>query len=399
MPRKLLGYLSRVWIYPVVGAALVRMFRGAMGNSRDFQVYWEGVTAWLGGTNPYAIRPENIGFVFKYPPWSLPLFIPIGIVGWEAAKVGWFIVELGCLALLVRWLIRHGVRRGVLLTTFGMFWWLILAHVISGQFTLVTMAGLLWASDYPKAKGRGAWRWSVATYLASVKVFGLVALAGAYRRVAQRTVVAWTLGAGFAGMVAVLLVSAVTAGPLWQGSLGNSIQQILRDWSAAAGSGGKELGEIIVRGQGNHGLPALVLRTFSVSAMNTQADTLAWAMWSIVLGLAWWRASKSLEFPWRWSGWLALSVITHPLAWHHSFVMTIPLCAMSLEMAWRTHSRRWIVLSLLGTFMIAMCIPQVVGMENVRPLELAGVKSWGTLLCAVVLVATATRDRRRGARR
>ncbi|MBI2712378.1 MAG: hypothetical protein HYX41_05915 [Bdellovibrio sp.] len=153
------------------------------------------------------------------------------------------------------------------------------------------------------------------------------------------------------------------------------------------GSGASRLGPDIVRGQANHGLVALVLRWLDPLAKKPHLDTQIFLVLVLVLGTLWTRLSKRLEIPVRWAGWLALGVVVHPLAWHHSFVLTYPLATYSLHFALAEKKQRkfYLALSLIGFALIGLIIPNTIG-SWVRLFELASSKSLGVLICAWVVL-------------
>ncbi len=151
--------------------------------------------------------------------------------------------------------------------------------------------------------------------------FSLYTLTGLWRRFLRPA--PWIFGAALFALThgIVLAVNAATGATL-------SLAQIYRDFAQAASSGGAELGAIIVRGQGNHGLTALVLRTLQVDSLSFASDAITSTALFIPLALLWSRYSRPLRDAERWAGWIALALIVHPLAWHHSFVLAYPLCAL-----------------------------------------------------------------------
>jgi hypothetical protein len=163
---------------------------------------------------------------------------------------------------------------------------------------------------------------------------------------------------------------------------------LYRQWVQAASSGGQELGSFVVRGQMNHGFTAGVLRLFQVDARDTKLDYAVALSLAAVFSLLWAWASKKLSSLEAWVGWLGVGLIVHPLAWHHSFVMAYPLCAVSLDRAFRSQQRKWIVWAILGICCIGIFIPNIFGMTLITPLEHISIKSWGVCLCAWTLVRT-----------
>lgn len=351
-------------------AGCVRLFRTALGNSEDFAVYWKAVRTWLAGQNPYAYGPENMGFVFKYPPWLLAPFAPIGWMGFESAKLFWAFVQLVCILYAVYWLIEQGVERRFAIVTLLLFWWIWLAHFAAGQVTLLMMAlGLFCFSRNAFAS---------LAFVYSAKIFSVISLVGLRGRIKN-----WAKPATY--LVTAILVSHLV---LWIFLRNMTLFELYRAWVRAAASGGSELGEIIVRGQGNHGFTAGILRWLPISATGVKWDISVFVVLSIFFGWLWTRASRFLTPAQSWTGWLALGVIVHPLAWHHSFVMAFPLCAFALNEAMssrRPDKKINIALALLGTCCIGILIPQVIGKTLVRPIELVSVKSWGVCLAGLAL--------------
>ncbi|OFZ83333.1 MAG: hypothetical protein A2603_06690 [Bdellovibrionales bacterium RIFOXYD1_FULL_55_31] len=351
--------------------AVVRLFLIALGQSHDFEVYWNAAVSLISGVSPYTssqgLMSSNQGFVFKYPPWVLPFFAPFGLLSWTAAKGVWALGEIVALLYAVVWTARKGSLSAALLG-FGIFWWIWIGHFASGQITLLILAAALFL-------GSGEKSIVLLGLIFSSKVFSLVTLFGFGRRVFKARVIL-----GFIIAASLLTGIVVLAIP------GHSFIALGRDWILAAGSGGAELGAEVVRGPANHGFTALVLRLFDVDPRSSEYDVVVFLVLSILLGFLWNRFSGVLSFEERWSGWLALGVLVHPLAWHHSFVLVYPLCALAIAKAVEANTTRYFVSALFGTAMIGLIIPELFGSSAVRPLELAGIKAWGTCLCAFSLV-------------
>jgi hypothetical protein len=355
--------------------AFFRFFRAAWVDSMDFTVYWKAAQNWLHSeVSPYYYDEATRGFVFKYPPWILPLFAPLGFLSFETSRILWAVVEIGCLSYIVTWLRASGAGWGPIVATLGMFWWIWLAHFFAGQFTLVLAAASLWAvPPRDQEPCRKPERLGALAYILTAKVFSLVELFGLWRCFLKPR--PWL---SFAAMIlcANLLLAAS----------GENLGELYRGWTLAAGSGGQELGALVVRGQMNHGFTAGILRWLDVPATNTRADLVVSGLLAILFVAAWDRASIGLRLQERWAGWLAAGLITHPLAWHHSFVLAFPLCVLALDVAWKTPDRRLKVLAVLAPCLIGIFLPEVLGSRLVTPLELVSSKSWGVCLAAMVLV-------------
>ena len=152
-------------------------------------------------------------------------------------------------------------------------------------------------------------------------------------------------------------------------------------------SGTARLGADIVRGQANHGFVAGILRVLDPSAEKAYLDVPVFLALAVSLGGIWARVSKTLPFSAQWAGWLAYGVVVHPLAWHHSFVLAIPLVAFSFHYSSKVWPKQktWMGLSVLGVALIGWIVPNVVG-SFVRPFELGASKAWGVLFCAWAMV-------------
>ena len=221
----------------------------------------------------------------------------------------------------------------------------------------------------------------------TAKIFSLFSLLGVTRYILSVRVI----GRGLTLLALAHAILLVTHGQTNNLSHCQLLVQLYQNWVSAAFSGGEQLGATIVRGQQNHGFVAAVLRIFTVDAVLVHLDIFVALALGIILSFGWHFGSRSLKFSERWAGWLALGVVVHPLAWHHSFVMAYPLCALSLNRAVKTRNRGLIALSFFGISCITLFIPQVIGTQAVVPLEFVASKSWGVVLAGVVLVLANSR--------
>src|SRR5579863_9853635 len=85
----------------VVGA--VALIRDTYYNGHDFEVFWRAGGDLLQGRDPYSLAQPR-GMVFKYPPWSLPFFLPWSWIPLPIAKAVWGVLEIGSLVAAGRWL-------------------------------------------------------------------------------------------------------------------------------------------------------------------------------------------------------------------------------------------------------------------------------------------------------
>jgi hypothetical protein len=368
----------------------MRLLHLANSNGDDLNVYWKAVQTWFSGLSPYKYTPAERGFVFKYPPWFLPFFAFLRWMGYEFAKGVWACAELVLLGFCVKWMTEHGISLTISLISTFLYWFIWLGHFSAGQITLFLLAAALWVIDKKAANsktiapGRGAFLFLIF----SSKVFSLFSLLGIWRSIARPKVLF------LIGLFSLVLHAIVFVLHSYPTSL-ESIIEIYRDWIQSAGSGAAELGYEVVRGTGNHGFPAAILRWVDPQAKYLALDVITSGFLALVVGVTWYRVSRYLAFEEAWAGWLALGVIIHPLAWHHSFVLTFPLSAYSLQSATRMKKNRgfWIGLAVLGISLITLIVPQTIGADWVKYPEMIGNKSWGVILCAWLLVRTSAFQR------
>ncbi|MDR3605826.1 MAG: glycosyltransferase family 87 protein [Oligoflexia bacterium] len=372
-----------VWtVVFLLALAALRLVRAGIADSMDFNVYWKAAQQWAGhGVSPYLYGAADRGFVFKYPPWILPLFFPFGWMSETASRAAWAGVELLCLGYSVWKLIRFGVDRRVAAGVAFAFWWIWLAHFYAGQFTIVLLAVALWA--IPVGRPASAFNLSALGVIFTTKVFSLISMIGLLPKLLRPKTIA----------TGVLLVAALNFWVMaWFRLHGNDIGivELYRQWMQAAGSGGQELGDIVVRGQMNHGFTAGILRALGISAKDTRFDPWIALGLGAIFSVIWWRVCqvRRLSLIESWVGWLGIGLIVHPLAWHHSFVLAYPVCVVALDRAIVSKNGKIIALAALGICCIGIFIPNVIGPDLVKPLELVSVKSWGVCFSAAALAWT-----------
>ncbi len=367
--------------------ALYRFFHAALIDSMDFTVYWRTAQIWINSDSaPYEVRAIDRGFVLKQPPWILPFFATFGWLSLSVSSIVWALIELLCLGVTLSWLKQAGVSNRKLIIAFLMFWWLWLAHFYAGQLNLVLLASALLAfpsKNRPPVRGARA----MLPIIYSFKLFPIVTLLGRWRAMTRARVLL--------GAIAIFLT---LNGLIWFREFArphvgpaeaiDRVASIYRDWPKAAASGGTELGEEIIRGQGNHGFTAAVLRWSGVPATRVNADIFVAFAVAVALSTIWFIVSMNLDADERWAGWIVVGLLCHPLVWHHVFVMAFPLAALSIDRSARGWPR---ILAYTGTFMMGLLVQELWGKQLVTPLELAASKAWGAVFCATALVATRQR--------
>jgi hypothetical protein len=364
--------------------ALYRFFKAGWVDSMDFEVYYRTAQIWINSLNPpYEVKPEDRGFVLKQPPWILPFFAPFGWMSFGLSKIVWVFVELGCMAILFRWVLQAGVAPWSLALSALAFWWMWLAHFFAGQINLLLPAAA--ALAFPAGGRRSPiWARALLPIIFSFKVFPLVALLGRWSQLVRVRIVVASMAIliGLNGLIWLREIARPDVG------LSESITRVVaiyQDWPKAAASGGTELGESIVRGQHNHGMVATILRVLEVPATNVKADIYVSFALAVLLSGLWFWIARTIDPDEQWAGWIAIGMLCHTLVWHHVVVWAFPVAALANARAAPGLPR---ALAFGGTFLIALFVPEVWPHSLITPIELLGGKSWGTIFCMSALVLT-----------
>jgi hypothetical protein len=362
---------------------IVRLFHISVDSQCDFQVYWEAIHAWMEGKNPYGQYSTLYGFVYKYPPWTLPIFTPFAWVSFNVSRWIWTALTILGIAYSMFWLVQNGVHRRIVFITTLMYWWLWQDHAYVGQITVLLMALSMWCVNAIDDPRRSAGRVSFLSYLFSLKIFSMIPLVGLPKSVWNRR----TFIAGFLLFLATHVILLLIQPEHHPAAMISKLPEVYRQWMQAASvSGAVPAHQLTHRWPQNHSFTGVILREMHVDAAQSVYDVAVTILFALGLGLLWYQASKKLTFPEKWAGWLSVGVVSHPLSWHHSFVLIFPLSSFALQAAWERRNPLFILLSFLGTSAIALMIPQVIGVEATAPLEAFASKSWGVVICAWVLI-------------
>lgn len=142
----LLGFVA------IVVAGSVLSTDSAWAN-KDFVSYWAAGRLLIHGQNPYNSTAvfqteKSAGYslpgplIMRNPPWALPLVTPLGLVGLRIAGILWMIGMGVCLSLSIRLLHRALGKPAGRFHLFGYCFPPVLACLVTGQSTLVILAGL-----------------------------------------------------------------------------------------------------------------------------------------------------------------------------------------------------------------------------------------------------------------
>jgi hypothetical protein len=361
-----------------------RLLYKAWLDGGDFLVYWRAVHAWVtGAASPYAVIDAAIpGFVFKYPPWILPLFTPFGFMSAVVAKTLWSVLEFGALIYSIRKLAAMCSRPWIAVVSALCWWWLWQAQFWSGQITIFMLAMAIWIAHMGKERSAPQ---AFVAYFFTAKIFSVVTLFGKWRELARlRT---WLQIGAWIILATALVLAFYNGGPV----------ALFQDFVNAAQSGGVSLGVGTIRGPINHGFTAMILRWLGVASQNTSYDLVLPLVLCVLLGGLWARVSSGLSHAEAWFGWLALGAVIHPLAWDHTFILAYPLGALALDRAVGTKRSDVVLLAAAGIALTALAVPNLIGTEVVKPFDFVGAKSWGVLLSAAALVIAQARAPRKPA--
>jgi hypothetical protein len=182
-----------------------RLLYKAWIGSTDFHVYWNAAQDWLTASkSPYYFDASTRGFVFKYPPWSLPIFAPFGMLSFDTAKMAWAFLELFCLLYSVYKVISFGVRKEIAFLVAVTLWWIWQDHFWSGQLTILLLASALWITDClsKDAIEKSPWKLSLTAYLFTAKIFSVFTFLGNWGKFLNPRVI---IGTGFLCVVPTLI--------------------------------------------------------------------------------------------------------------------------------------------------------------------------------------------------
>jgi hypothetical protein len=154
------------WI--IVSALLVSITINTMEYGPDFLVYWKAVMAVFTGGTAYSIQRDGI-MTFKYPPWILPVFLPLGVLTVGSAKILWGILESCSLFWVICWCQQQGVKLRTLLAVLILFVPILNVHALDGQASLLLTAICLFSWETFSKEHRGVRAYLLA-YVLNLKV-------------------------------------------------------------------------------------------------------------------------------------------------------------------------------------------------------------------------------------
>gem|GEM_PF-5002614 len=342
----------------------------------DFRVYYNAVRHWVEGDAPYSVLRDGTR-AYKYPPWTLPVFLPFLLLNEASAIHLWAILQgVSLFSVFSNLGIRAKTFMLLVLCTYGV----ILSHFILGQVILpiVALCLFLWV---PRPFERSLMHAAGLSFILSFKIFPLWVLGfdfvptlKAIRRLATTLL----------GLIITALAVAVILGSRGGLSWVESFRSLMENWGDSLTQGNAVLGVRHLYGGANQGLPALIQRgmtsVISIGVpqqLTVGASIVMTASALTLLRGAHKRAVCSAADLWLTS--LALIPVLHPLSWPHMFVFALPLGAIVLEGALVSGNARVISNVLPGLFFIVNITSDTLGSVG-GLLDEIGIKSWGVLL-------------------
>lgn len=353
----------------VLTVGSIALVRSTAAQGTDFEVFWKAAHHLLTGDSIYSLTRDG-GMVFKYPPWIAPFFLPFALFPLDFAKWIWGGIEILSLILMVQWLsLRFPIPKFPAWCLIVSFWGLWMVHALDGQIALP----MLTLSLYAWSKRRT----SLLAIVLSTKIFTLFPLLGF--RFNRKFLISLTISFG--------MMMALSLPALWV-EPHHSVTNMVHNWSEAAASGGKFLEPSKIRGRQNPGLPGYTLRLLGIDSHQSNADILAAFLFSCLLGVFWKIKCQSLKSEEeKWSGWLGLTPVIHPLPWWHLYVFAFPLAWIVGRKTFQQKNRTYQFFYMGGVFLLCIATEKVLGEVGIF-LEMHAAKTWGVLILTGLVIFT-----------
>lgn len=379
--KKTLLLALEVFLWILFGVGAAALVRTGRAYGHDFRVFWNAGHNLITGLPVYDVVRDG-AMTFKFPPWTVAGFMPLGLLPQNMAAWAWAGLQILCILWIGRWCILQGASRWSVYVCGLLFWGVWVANTLDGQVNLPILATLLALTPRPAKNGNLPASIPFSAGLLSAKIFGVVGMLG-FPFSSVRKPKSWALF--FTGSAAVVVLLFFL--PVLTGSHA-SVGQMIESWLASAASGGSQFGDTVVRGRFNQGLPSLPLKLLKMPAEKTQADVISFLCFASLSAAAMWAARKRLVGVARWSVGLGLASALHPLAWAHLFAFAFPLAVFAVDRSFRdwTSMRRIRLARLagMGLAMVALMTNKTLG-EMGGVLEYFCIKSFGVILLATVL--------------
>jgi hypothetical protein len=172
----------------LVGALVWFMHSGLLreggGRHNDAPYWYVAARCWVSGSSPYELEQfrrvwtaefgERARGPFVYPPTASFVFIPMGLMGWDAARLYLDLVNVAALAAMIGALLLLGQRVGPDQRSRATIWLPLvltssatLSNVYTGQTSLIAACGICLV--YAGSARRSEWLTFIGYLLASMK--------------------------------------------------------------------------------------------------------------------------------------------------------------------------------------------------------------------------------------
>jgi hypothetical protein len=338
--------------YLLLAVAAVVFYRTAtIEGGGDLLIYWKIAGRVLEG-GPTYLPAADLPNAYKYPPWVLPVFLPLAALPFETARAAWALVSIAAMIASFAWVVaRLKASPWAAFAALAATWGIWGSQFNHGQVGIPMLAGFLWLwhKDLPYLC---RWRAANLALVSSIKIASVYPLlffagplaaaigarsgrrAGRGERGARgesldpaASLGPWLRAAG----IAVALAAALSLPSLWTGG---GPGPLWRDWMAVARAE-PTFNPAFERGRTNQGLPAAVARLVDPAAPHDRVEVFAALALGALIAVAWTRASRRLSAEESWAGWVAAFCVVHPLSWSRNFVLALPLLAVALDRGWR----------------------------------------------------------------
>lgn len=333
-------------------ALLLALFAPGRRGWFDVGVYWGTANWWRHGGDIYSYLHPGTSYGFTYPPFALLCLLPLSLFNWPGAVVLALLVNLGCAALLLHWLVGPLIRRqgwhrwgalvlaGSLLAVFGP----VRDSISFGQVNLVLLVLVLAdlrlltrdRADLPAGGGAAAWAGVGIGLAGAVKLTPLLFIG--YLLLAREWRAARVAGGTFLGATALAaLVAPAESVEYWTHTI-------------------RETGRVGDLGYvSNQSLLGLYTR-LHLDAPGRWPWLIAvlavLAAWAVLIHRS---APASQDRPDHRTGFALTGVaacLASPVTWVHHLVWVLPALVLLLDIGLRRPDRRW----LLGVVAVAYLV-------------------------------------------
>jgi hypothetical protein len=366
--------LKSKWHWLLAGVVLffaVILITRTLSRGDDFLVFYRVTQGFWSGISPYDVSLYG-NMVFKYPPWILPFFLPLGLFSVWPAKLMWGLVQAFSLIFIVQAMDQKArVTPWIQIIFLGLFFGVIGIHGMVGQISLPLLA-LAIALDPRLAMSR---RMVFLAWAFSSKIVTLFPLMDPVMKRSDR----------FRLVSASIVLCIFLTLPILTVSYKGEIWTMAHDWLHAMFSGTETLQSVRIgfTSREAQGLPGFLIRVFHLDETE-RLHVMGSVLLSVLVTFGFWKYfSRTLNSRDRWWGWLALTPVVQPLAWFHFFIFAYPVLVVGSYRAWMKKDYLRFSLTIFAGVLVGAITQKTLG-ELGLALEMLSVKSWGVILGCIL---------------